>query len=278
MGQGRITPAVRPDRPMASDGAGRNPQRLRPAPPTHAPVERPRDALRAEAWTCGTRRHRVTEERYARRISAASNRSGPRPAPAALSRPRVWISPRHTTPPPAVPQAVRQPVDSALPEPSARGYVRTLVEFPRVRLDPFPAGAPAPGRQKARSGPLTCGDPVLAGPRVNVSAGRFHKETATFTRCGQTCGTTRLLGSAVTGRRDHRHTHDEESGTTLWTTTPTSRPPGSASSRSCSPTNRPGSRPANRSRCTETPRSSPSPTTSPAPSSRAGSVASSRTR
>ena len=53
----------------------------------------------------------------------------------------------------------------------------------RVPRSPFPAG------RRWDTWPLTCGDPVLHRPTVSVSAGCFHKETATFTRCGQTCGT-----------------------------------------------------------------------------------------
>src|SRR5580765_3214103 len=51
------------------------------------------------AWTCGTRRHRVTEERYARRLRGVKSRARRGPAPG-----RLWIS--------------------TVPDPSDRGFRR----------------------------------------------------------------------------------------------------------------------------------------------------------
>ena len=223
------------------------------------------------AWTCGTRRHRVTDERYAWRSL------------------RRQIEPRHRRPSPGhgadrpsrAPRTtgsadLQQPVDSVLLGPRTEGYVRASSSFPAFRSDQGPT-ATAPGGQMRDTWPLTCGDPVLHRSTVSVSAGRFHKETVTFTRCGQTCGTRSASGprtrvSATTGTATMR------AGQPLWTTTRIWRPRGSEWWRSCSPTNRPGSKPVSRSPCTATPRSSRSPTTSPGPSSRAGSGVSSRMR
>jgi hypothetical protein len=94
-------PAQSPDR---VGRAGTKPRGFdRHRPPTHGPRT-------AAAWTCGTRRHRVTEKRYAGPIrevkSIGSSLGPPRPRPAA------------------------QPVDSALPTASSRGYVRASSSFP----------------------------------------------------------------------------------------------------------------------------------------------------
>jgi hypothetical protein len=103
MGQGRVTPALRSDRPLASGGADGNDRgpvvstgTARPRAPDH-----PGRGARA-TWTCGTRRHRVTEERYARPLRQVKSR-GP---------------------------GASEPVDSALPGRFERRYVRTSSSFP----------------------------------------------------------------------------------------------------------------------------------------------------
>ena len=112
------------------------------------------------AWTCGTRRHRVTEERYARRLRGVKSR--PR-APAAAARRGCGYRPCGTAPPrgSAGPDSLWIASCSA---PRGAGLCSTLVEFPRVRVGPASPRSPQSVGHGARSGPLTCGDPVSAGP------------------------------------------------------------------------------------------------------------------
>jgi hypothetical protein len=141
---------------LASDGADRNPQDPgtsaqdfcgfgRHRPPTYS-HQACASTTADRTWTCGTRRHRVTEKRYAGAngevkspASALGPRSGPRgpdveigPAPSCCPGPRAGFP---------------EPVDSALPGPSARRYVRTSSSFPAFAsaLPRSTAGTPASG-------------------------------------------------------------------------------------------------------------------------------------
>ena len=132
----------RPDRPMASDSAGRNPVTgigvsAGTAHPRTGPRERPRTG-RDGAWTCGTRRHRVTEERYARRLRRVKSRPGAgrvRAGPVDIGRART---PPIAGSPQAVPASLWIASCSAG---SRRGYVRPSSSFPAFGSDPPPTAA-----------------------------------------------------------------------------------------------------------------------------------------
>ncbi len=111
------------------------------------------------AWTCGTRRHRVTDERYARRLRGVKSR--PRRGPAA----RDGCGYRPSGTPPAA-GSVGLPTSlwiASCSGPRGRGYVRPSSSFPAFGSDQGPAAAAAGGRRRV-PWPLTCGDPVSAGP------------------------------------------------------------------------------------------------------------------
>ena len=76
---------------------------------------------------------------------------------------------------------------------------------------------------------------------MSVSAGRFHKEAVTFTRCGQTCGTKRTPGRRSPGVVDHGYERTRRAGQPCGQRFGPGDAPGSAWSTSCSPTSRPGS-------------------------------------
>ena len=108
------------------------------------------------AWTCGTRRHRVTDERYAWRLRGVKSTSAPtaRPAPVETGRPESSMPP--------VSRASRSLWIASCSGPSAG------VMFDPRRVSPRSGRtrAPRPPHQVAGdefTWPLTCGDPVSAG-------------------------------------------------------------------------------------------------------------------
>ena len=169
IGQGRH-PAERPDRPMASDGAGRN--HLASAGTAHPRPE-------TGAWTCGTRRHRVTDERYAGRLcevkSAGTHQVG------------VWKSAGQPSQPRTSAQRFRN-LWIASCRRAAPGVMFGARRVSPRSGRPFPAASPSSSVMALHwaSDLRRC---CSCRSSVNVSAGCFHKDSATFTRCGQTCGT-----------------------------------------------------------------------------------------
>ena len=157
-GQGRSR-RRRPDRPLATDSAGRGSVKgsgLRPAPPTHAPVERPRDepgrSVDMRHPSTPGDRGTVRAASPRRQIATGAWTGGP----AAVDIHRT------TGRRPRVPSG---PDSLWIASCSARA---TGVMFDPRRVSPRSGRTRIPGSSQsvssASSGPLTCGDPVSAGP------------------------------------------------------------------------------------------------------------------
>jgi hypothetical protein len=135
---------------VGSDGTGRDCV-VAGVAGVSAGTAHPRSPLELPArrsWTCGTRRHRVTEERYARRSGQVKSRSG---AAAALWK--AGPAPPHRAGRTQPPDDRQLPVDtSCRPAPTrvmfgARRVSPRSVRSPRRRQPPDPHGSPetAPG-------------------------------------------------------------------------------------------------------------------------------------
>ena len=133
-GQGRSR-RRRPDRPLATDSAGRGSVKgsgLRPAPPTHAPVERPRD----EPGRSVDMRHPSTPGDRGT-VRAASPRR--QIATGAWTGGPVGCGyPPYDGSPATGSVGSRQPVDSVLLGSRDRGYVRPSSSFPAFGSDQDP--------------------------------------------------------------------------------------------------------------------------------------------
>jgi hypothetical protein len=144
--QGRSRRHSGPVRPMARTGAARSGRccgfnRHRPPTLPDSPAGGP------TAWTCGTRRYRVTEKRYARlirQVKSPTSARGTGPARAAPSGRRMWKSGSHLTPRGPGPQRFRNlwiaPCSSAPP-----GVMFGPRRVSPRSSRPFPAAVPSPG-------------------------------------------------------------------------------------------------------------------------------------
>ena len=222
---------------------------FRLAPPTH-------DMTRwvgCSSWTCGTGRHRVTEQRYA----LAIHRVKPAPDPARVS---LWMT--------------------ACRGPSAACYVRRHRGSPPPSIQSRSAGRVTPATSANR--PLTCKNVrsrSLGRVSDRLSPQRESRVHNLWTKVWTQLGRPSTARRGRPARPDRTARHSMEKAGARGADTPrTSTSPGAAWSTTSSPTSAPGCARASRSPCTRAPRSSRCPTTSPATSSRAGCAPSSRTR